>query len=163
MQLFARELDDYMADLAELAERYGVTLDLGEDGPLTVELEPDGARRFSIIGVLPNGRQPDTSRVAIREKWQPVVNDRLERSSYRFELIDEARDYRRAFHRHDERQFERRFGVVVHEHCESPVGHSACAHISGPPIKDGHRAIVLLIDAWVGPPDCAGLPCLEAI
>lgn len=164
MQLKSPELDDYVADLALLAERYGITLDLAPDEALAVEIERDGALRFNLTGVLPDGRRPSAAVVQVGEKWRPVENDRYERSAYRYELIDVGRNFRRGFHRHDDGAFERRFGVVVHEHCESPIGDAPCAVFLGPPVRDGYRAIVLLVSTWLADtPDCAALPCLEPL
>lgn len=164
MRLTSDGLDAYVADLAELAERYGITLDLPEDGTLAVEIERDGSRRFQLVGFLPDGRQPPKAVADVRERWRPGSDDLLERSGYRYELIDHERDHRRAFHRHDDRAFERRFGVVVHEHCESPIGDAPCPHMFGPPVRDGCQAIVTLMSTWVGdPPDCRTLRCLESM
>jgi len=52
--------------------------------------------------------------------------------------------------------------VVVHEHCERPVGHAGCPYYEGRPIRDAFAGIVALIGTWVGPtPDCSELRCLE--
>lgn len=164
MQLGADELLDYVANIAELAERYGLVLDLVMDGTLKIEVEPDGTHGFNIVGFLPDGRQPPLAVLHVAEKWRPEPNDRYERSAYRYELIDRERGVRRAFHRHDDRVFQRRFGVVVHEHCESPIGHAPCSHIFGAPVRDGYRGLELLVAAWIADtPDCAALPCLEPI
>lgn len=164
MQLNTEELADYLANLAELAERYGVVLDLATDDPVELQIEVSGIRRFNLVGFLPDGRQPPQAVIHVAEKWRPVAGDDYERSAYRYELIDQARDFRRAFHWHDERDFVRRFGVVVHEHCESPIGHAPCPHIFGAPVHDGYRGVELLVAAWVDdPPDCTTLPCLEPI
>ena len=164
MQLGSEEHADYVVDMVELAERYGIVLDLPTDGPIEIEIEPDGTLRFGIVGYLPDGRQPPLAVIEISEKWRPQTGDRYERSAYRYELLDRERGFRRAFHWHDEREFVRRFGVVVHEHCESPIGEAPCPHHFGSPVRDGFRAVELLMAAWVAdPPDCTALPCLEPI
>jgi hypothetical protein len=164
VRLTSGELDDYVVDLAELAERYGITLNVSDGPSLAVETEPDGAQRFNLSGFLPDGRQPPRSIVQIAEAWLPDAAGGYERSEYRYELIDHERGYRRAFHWHDESYFEHRFGVVVHEHCESPMGSAPCPHYFGAPVRDGYRAIELLISIWVGdPPHCLDLPYLEPI
>ncbi len=163
MRLAIVELDAYVADLAVLAERYGITLNLPDDASLSIETEPGESRRFDIVGSLPDGRRPPQATVQIAEKWQPV-DDAYERFAYRYELIDHQRDYRRAFHRHDDPWFASHFGVVVHEHCESPLGEAPCAHHFGAPIADGYKAIEALMSVWVAdPPECDDLPCLEPI
>lgn len=164
MRLTSAGLDDYLADLAELAERYGITLGLTDGEPLTIESEPSGSRRFTLLGALPAGRNWPAASVELGETWRPAGLDGYERSAYRYELLERQRDFRRAFHRHDEGFFERRYGVVVHEHCELPIGAAPCAHLFGAPVRDGYRAIELLMSAWVADqPDCPSLPCLEPI
>ena len=164
MRLTSAALDDYVADLAELAERYGITLDLTDGESLTIQVEASGARRFTLLGALPAGRQSVSASVELAETWRPVGKDGYERSIYRYELLERQRDFRRAFHRHDEDFFARRYGVVVHEHCEVPIGAAPCAHLFGPPVRDGYRAVELLMSAWVADaPDCASLPCLDPI
>lgn len=164
MRLTSGGLDDYFADLAELAERYGITLSLADGEPLTLQIEANGSRRVLVSGALPAGRQSVRASVELAETWRPVGPDSYERSAYRYELLERERDYRRAFHRHDEDVFARRYGVVVHEHCEAPIGATPCAHHFGAPVRDGYRAIELLMAAWVGdPPDCAAVPCLDQI
>lgn len=163
MQLTSGELDEYVANLGRLAERYGITLDLPDGAAVTIDIERDLVRRFEMVGFLPDGELPPKAIVEISETW-PAVGNAFERSAYRYELIDRERGFRRAFHWHDERDFQRRFGVVVHEHCESPIGHAPCAHYFGAPARDGYRAVELLVAAWVAdPPDCTVLPCLEPI
>ena len=115
MRLTSVALDDYVADLAALAERYGITLGLTDGEPLTVEIEATGSRRFTILGTLPAGRQSSNAIVEVAETWRPAGTDGYERSIYRYELLEPQRDFRRAFHRHDDDYFARRYGVVVHE------------------------------------------------
>jgi hypothetical protein len=158
-------MTDYLADLAQLAERYGITPGPPSNELLSPAIEPDGTRRFNLVGFLPDGRQPPEAVIRVDERWRPHNDgDGYERSAYRYELIDHERGYRRAFHWHDESYFERRYGVVVHEHCESPVGSAPCPHYFGAPVRDGYRTIELLMSTWVGdPPNCPDLPCLEPI
>ena len=162
MQLYSADLDAYVADLAELIERYGVVLSrpaAGED----IELLEDGLGRisFELIGDLPDDRQPPLATVAVREEFTPA-GEAYRRSRYEFELIDRERDFRRAYHLHSSEWFEQTHLVVVHEHCELPIGDTRCAHYEGSPIRDGYQGIVTLLTAWTGePPDCSSLPCLE--
>jgi hypothetical protein len=156
-------LEDHLADVAELLERYGVSLDLGPGEDLTLEETPLGALAFELRGFLPHGRQPPRAALEIREVWRPAAGGRYERSEYEYELLDRDRDYRRAFHLHDGDWFVRHFSVVVHEHCERPIGTSTCDHYAGHPVRDAFAAAELLVRTWVDPlaPDCSALPCLE--
>ena len=161
MRLSERDLEEYVLDIAGLAERYGIVLEPGGNGETRIELGPAEERFFTMRGSMPNGRHPPPSVVEISERWASEGHE-YERTAYRYELIDHERDYRRAFHRHDDRYFERAFGVLVHEHCESPIGRVGCPHFFGPPVRDGFRAVELLMAVWVGEAlDCDALPCLE--
>ena len=163
MRLTSRQVEDYVTDLAELTERYGVVPDLTGGAALALETEPEGSVRFALRGFLPDGRRPPRSVVEIVERWTPR-NDAYERTAYRYELIDHERDHRRAFHRHDDGYFGRTFGVVVHEHCESPIRQVRCPHFFGRPVRDGFRAVELLMAVWVSDrPECDALPCLEQL
>ncbi|HET7026101.1 MAG TPA: hypothetical protein VFI28_00260 [Candidatus Limnocylindrales bacterium] len=87
--------------------------------------------------------------------------DTFERAEYVYELLDHERNIRRAFHPHDAEAFIRRFQVVVHEHCEHPIGSSVCDHYEGSPVRDAFAGVRLLVDAWAGEtPDCSALVCL---
>jgi hypothetical protein len=122
----------------------------------------DGSLSFELTGSLPDSREPALSTLELRERFQRVAADLFERDRYEYELVDHERGFRRAFHLHDPDWFERRYLVVVHEHCERPITHVSCAHYRGPPIRDAYAGIVALIDAWTGePPDCSGLICLD--
>jgi hypothetical protein len=58
--------------------------------------------------------------------------------------------------------FVRRFDVVVHEHCEQPIGTVECAHYEGSPVRDAFAAVVALVDAWIAdPPECSDVRCLD--
>lgn len=159
MRLTDQELDDYLADIAKLLERYGTSLDPGH---VTVEEAAAGARTFDILGSLPDGRQPPLASLAVRETWRPAGASTFERAEYAYELIDRERGYRRSFHLHDRDVFIRRFDVVVHEHCENPLGLPTCEHYEGTPLRDAFAGVLALMDAWTGdPPDCSTLRCLE--
>ena len=92
----------------------------------------------------------------------PAGPDVYARTRYEYELRDEARGYRRALHLHSPESFMRAYLVVVHEHCERPIGAKTCEHHEGSPVKDAFAGVGALIDAWTGdPPDCRRLRCLD--
>ena len=163
MQLSIDGLEVYLSRVAELLERYGVVLDIGPAAPLVLEESPSGAMSFELRGFLPDGRVPPLSVIEVREQWRRLKANRFERWAYAFELLDHERAFRRAFHLHDRKAFVRRFHVVVHEHCERPLGKAPCAHITGPPVRDAYRGVDLLLEAWIDPrpPDCAAMTCLD--
>ena len=165
MQLSIAELEAYLSRIAELLERYGVVLDVEPTDSLVLDESPSGAMSFALRGFLPDGRLPPLSVLEVRERWRRLAPDELERWEYEFELLDHERGFRRAFHLHDSEDFIRRFHVVVHEHCEKPIGMAPCAHLAGSPLRDGYRGVELLIAAWTDPilPDCAALPCLQGV
>ncbi|MEX1264363.1 MAG: hypothetical protein WEE66_10615 [Actinomycetota bacterium] len=162
MRLVAVALEAYLADVAELLERYGAVVD-PEVEPV-IFASPSGARWFEVRADLWDGPLPARSIVELREVWHPTADGAYERSEYEYELLDGVREYRRAFHLHDRDGFVRRFSVVVHEHCERPIGFSRCDHYAGLPVRDAFAGVELLVAAWVDPvdPDCEGLHCLEA-
>ncbi len=163
MQLSVTDLERYLSGIGELLERYGVVLELEPAAPLVLEESPSGAISFELRGFLPDGRIPPLSVLEVRERWRRLASSRLERSEYAFELLDHERAFRRAFHLHDSEAFIRHFHVVVHEHCERPIGTAPCAHIAGPPLRDAYRGVDLLLAAWTDPrpPDCAAMTCLD--
>lgn len=163
MQLTNAGLEDYISRVAELLERYGVVLDLQPDQDLVLDQSPSGAVSFEVRGFLPDGRKPPRSTLELREVWRPVAAGELERAEYEFELLDHERDIRRAFHRHDVDVFIRRFQVVVHEHCERPIGSAPCPHGAGNPVRDAYGGVELLVGLWVHPgvTDCAAMRCLD--
>ncbi len=162
MQLTDDGLDEHVAAVAGLLERYGVSLEVNALG-VVVEETPLGNAAFELRGFLPDGRQPPASVVEIREVWSRSSVGQLQRSEYEYELLDRERDHRRALHLHDRAVFVRRYQVVVHEHCESPIGSAACAHTEGSPVRDAFDGVERLMAIWVGPevPDCTALRCLD--
>lgn len=161
MQLAGPAIDDYAVRIAELLERYGVVLTVpGPGHPVEVLEADDGSLSFELLGALPEGRDPARSTLAVRERFRSIGGDRYERDGYEYELVDRERSFRRAFHFHDAEWFERRYLVLVHEHCEQPLGQSACDHYHGAPVRDGYAGVVALLDAWTGEPSCGGLECL---
>lgn len=165
MRLTRAALEGYLADLAELLDRYGVALDLAADEDLILFESPSGSLSFELRGFPPDAHQPPRSVLELREIWQSSEPGALERRDYAYELLDHERGYRRAFHLHDRDWFAGRFDVVVHEHCEQPIGTAPCAHVAGHPVRDGFRAVEMLMAIWIDPvaPDCEALPCLEEL
>jgi hypothetical protein len=163
VHLSVSALEDYLGQIAEMLERYGVVLELEPTDSLVLDESPSGTMSFELRGFLPDGRTPPLSTLEIRERWRPVAPDLVERWEYEFELLDHERGFRRAFHLHDSDWFVRHFHMVVHEHCENPIGFAPCAHIAGFPVPDGYRGVNLLIEAWIDPglPACDALTCLS--
>ncbi len=162
MRLTRAGLEDLLASLAELLERYGVALDLARGGHLALVESPSRSLSFELRGFLPDAHQPPRSVLELREVWQPTESGVLERRDYAYDLIDHERGYRRAFHLHDRDSFADHFDVVVHEHCEQPIGTAPCDHVAGHPVRDSLRAVEMLMAIWVDwvVPDCAALPRL---
>jgi hypothetical protein len=162
LRLTDQGLDTYLAGVANLLDRYGLELDLA-DGDLAIEQTDAGARTFDLRGVLPDADVPTKAVVEIRETWLADGTGAFERAEYAYELLDVGRNFRRAFHLHFPDWFERHFLVVVHEHCERPIGEVGCGHYEGAPIRDAFAGVTAVIDAWMSdPPDCDALTCLEA-
>jgi len=161
MRLSGAALEDHVADVVELLDRHGWVL--AQDSDPDVKASPSGARWYDVLVALPGSPQRRAT-VAMREVWLPVAEDGFERSDYRYELLDPGRNIRRAWHRHDSEWFARRFDVLVHEHCENPIGEAACDHYAGFPVRDAFAGVELLVDAWLDPdpPDCDALRCLES-
>ena len=156
------EVADYLTRVAMLLERNGVTLRVHEGKALDLnEREVTGELSFELCGDLPDSQRPSRSELVVREKFQLAAPDDYVRVAYAYELLDYALDFRRAFHLHDPEWFEREFLVVVHEHCECPIGHVLCGHFEGSPIKDAYGGVMTLMDTWcTEPPDCSQLQCL---
>ena len=161
MQLSGDALEDHVGALARLLERFGAVLDPDDD--IRIRERPDGDRWFELAANLPGAPGAAASRILVQERWHRVAADALERAEYAYELLDQERTARRAFHRHDVDWFVHRYSVVVHEHCERPIGVAPCAHIEGRPIRDGFAGVMRLIETWTDPepPDCRAFRCLE--
>ncbi|HVL52886.1 MAG TPA: hypothetical protein VM344_01340 [Vitreimonas sp.] len=161
MRLRDDDLDTYLASVADLLDRYGVELDLvGRD--LGIEQTRDSARTFDLRGFLPDAGSSTRAILEIRETWLADDAGTFERAEYAYELLDSGRAFRRAFHLHAPDWFERHFMVLVHEHCERPIGTFDCQHYEGSPLRDAFAGVLALIDAWTDePPDCDRLRCLE--
>ncbi len=160
MRLSADRLDRYAVALATYL--WSVGIDLDQDIPRLREAD-DGRLEVVVGGDLPGSGGPGRSRIELAEQWAPR-GDVFEQVAYRYEVIDHFAHRRRAFHRHDDAAFVRAFGVLVHEHCEEPIGVTACEHVAGLPKRDGFEAMNDLLVAWSTPADiliCVDLPCLE--
>ena len=161
MRLADAGLETYLADVAQLLDRYGVASG-DANGDLVVEATGDRIRTFDLRGSLPTARHPSGAILDIRETWIAGDFAGFERAEYVYELRDHERDFRFAFHHHDQDVFVRRFAVVVHLHCERPIGTTDWRHYEGSPIRDAFAGVMALIDVWTAePPDCAALRCLE--
>jgi hypothetical protein len=99
----------------------------------------------------------------VREFWRPDAHGTFQRSEYAYELLDHDIDFRRAWHLHDQDLFIERFRVVVHEHCERPIGSASCDHYAGTPVRDAFAGVERLFATWIDPepPDCHVLICLD--
>ena len=118
----------------------------------------------SIRGDLPGGGATSISQVQIREQWRRPFRDQPWRLvEYAYELLDHERDVRFALHLHDRDWFVDAYRVVVHQHCESPIGRVRCRHYAGDPVTDGYQAVDRLLEVWTRDTelDCASLACLE--
>lgn len=157
MRLTDDGLDTYLASVAGLLDRYGFDV---ADGALAIDQAP-GARRLGVRARLPGGSSQAV--VELRETWVEAGAGTFERAEYVYELIDRERDFRRAWHLHDPGFFARHFRVLVHEHCERPIGTAFCDHYAGRPVRDAFAGVDLIVDAWTDPiePDCGALHCLE--
>jgi hypothetical protein len=155
----AASIEQYLSDVIDLLERLGIALRDPDDVALLEDR--DGGLSFEVSGRLPDGRDAARAEIIIREGFDPD-DDEYVRARYEYELLDRERDFRRAFHLHSPDWFERHFLVVVHEHCERPIGLVRCKHYEGPPVRDAFAGVFGLLDAWTAdPPDCGGLRCLE--
>jgi hypothetical protein len=152
-----------LEQVARLLEQYGVVLSKPADGE-DLELAEDdaGILNYELCGELPDGNSPALARIEVREEFRPVGSDLYERTRYEYELLDKARNYRRAFHLHFPEAFVRAYQVVVHEHCERPIKTVNCHHYEGSPIKDAFAGVHALMGVWTGEaPDCRRLRCLD--
>jgi len=155
------EIAAYLIRVADLLERYGVTLHIADAEGIDLLEDAQGRLSFQLMGALPAAPGMPEAEIAVRERFDPVRPDRFERTEYEYEVLDRERDNRRAFHLHHPEWFQRTYLVVVHEHCERPIGHAACDHYEGSPIRDAFAGVLRLIETWTGPePECSALRCL---
>jgi hypothetical protein len=117
-----------------------------------------------IRGDLPGSGIPTSSQVDLTERWVRPFRDQPWRLiEYAYELLDQERHVRFALHLHDQDWFVDNFRVVVHEHCESPIGTFRCRHYAGDPVAGSYEAVDRLLEVWTRdvPLECAPLICLE--
>ena len=108
---------------------------------------------------------PKSSQLHLRERWRRPFRDQPWRLvAYAYELLDHERDVRFALHLHDPDRFVDTYRVVVHEHCESPIGSVRCGHYAGDPVGDCYQGVDRLLEVWTRDAslDCAALVCLES-
>jgi hypothetical protein len=154
-------LVDYVANVGDQMERFGINLD-ASGGQIRVR-SGSGGLSYQLGGTLPDAPGAPSATLSVTERWRRVDDRLLERTEYAYELLDRRRRFRRAWHRHDQLWFADRYQVIVHEHCENPIGEAACDHYAGFPVRDAFAGVELLVGAWMDPdpPDCATLRCLE--
>lgn len=154
----------YPVELVEMMERFGAVV--SEADTVTVVTGPDGSRRIDITARLPWGPGVDPPTIRTREVWRPtgmpMDPDAFELTEYAYELLHRPLGYRRSLHLHHADAFLRAYGRPEHEHCEVPIGHAACAHVAGEPVRGGFDGFRRLLDVFIqgGPPDCRALRCL---
>ena len=124
------------------------------------QLDRWDAGRLEFVAVLPGPDQP-ARRSCGWKIWEPI-GDGFERAEYLYDLIEHPLDRRRGLHAHDTDVFARRFGVLVHEHCEESLGRPACDHYHGIPVGNGYEALDRLLRTWgqPGPLGCSALRCI---
>lgn len=152
----------YAADLGAELERYAVTLVSPSEDEIVISKGASGSLELALHGRLPDSRRASPADLVLRERWHPAGDGLYARVEYVHELRHHGLGYRRAFHRHDEDQFARTFGVLTHEHCEAVMGSPTCRHYFGEPVRDAFDAFRRLYLVWLSgeAPDCAALRCL---
>lgn len=163
MRLRSKEFESYLGQVALLLEQLGLTFTRPAEGEdLVLEESGFGVVSYELRGELvdPEGGVP--ARVEIREQFRAVEPGVHERTRYEYELRDEARGYRRAFHLHSPEAFMSAYMVIVHEHCERPIGARTCDRYEGSPVRDAFAGVRAIFDVWTDdPPDCGSLRCLD--
>lgn len=122
------------------------------------------AASVSIAADLPGSGTPRSSELRFTERWTRAYLDQpWQLSQYAYELLDYERDTRVALHLHDAAWFIDTYRVVVHEHCERPIGHPTCRHYAGIPVSDSIDAVDRMLEIWTRdpPPDCGASVCLD--
>ena len=151
-----RDLPGYVETVAR---RLGST---GADvaGPTIGYVAGGLAAGVSIAAALPGSGIPQNSEIRFVERWErPYLDQPWRLTEYAYDLLDHERDVRLALHLHHADWFVANFRVVVHEHCEKPIGVARCAHYAGRPVNGGLDALYRLLAVWMEdpPPDCSAL------
>jgi hypothetical protein len=156
------ELLAYLADLIEIAERFGATV-LPPDDAEDVAWEQDGDDLVLDLATrLPAPRRSRHVDLVLQERWSPTARDEWVLVEYGYELRHHELDYRRALHRHDVGYFVRAHDVATHEHCEATMGHAVCGRYAGEPVNGAIDGFRRLYSVWLSntKPDCSRLRCL---
>ena len=155
-----------MATLLDLRIHLGrlavILWNFGADFPQpTLDPYDDGSYGFEFEAALPGTVTPKPTTIKLVETWEPVGRGNYAIAEYDYDLIEYPLNRRRAFHRHDEVDFLRSFGVAVHEHCEEVLKKPVCKHYMGLPI-DAYEAVRRFTTLWGQPTGlgCAGLRCM---
>ena len=156
------QLLTYLADLIETAERFGATVLPPHDADDVAWEQDGGDLVLDLATRLPAGSRSRHVELVLQERWSPSPRGDWALEEYAYELRHHELDYRRALHRHDVESFVRTHDVATHEHCESTMGHVACAHYSGEPVSGAIDGFRRLYNVWLsnGKPDCSQLHCL---
>ena len=151
-----REIQGYVGNLAAILWNFGATF----PDP-TLDPYEGGAYGFAIEAVMPGDPTPKPALIKLVEVWEHSRGDQYTRVEYDYDFVEHPLNRRRAYHRHDEEDFLREFGVAVHEHCEEMLGRPACVHYFGLPLN-GYEAIHRFTKIWgqPGPLDCSQLQCI---
>ena len=160
MILGTASLNQYVIGLAKALYTRGFNIPVGP----VAEFDESGHVVFGITGVVTDEHGGLDVEISLDEIWRPLPESRWERDEYTYDLVDHARNRRRAFHLHDRALSEARLRSVVHEHCEEAIGAPPCNHYLGRELPDGYVALDLLTAAWLEPRalGCGDLVCLDS-
>ena len=154
---------DISAYAAQLARRIEST---GADvlGPRITYVTGQLVADVSITAELPGSGFPRNSEMRLSERWsRPYLDQPWRLAEYAYELLDYERHARLALHLHDKAWFVDTYNIVVHEHCEAPIGDVHCRHYAGPPVSDSFDAVDRMLETWMDDraPDCTAKTCLD--
>jgi hypothetical protein len=149
------EIRVYLGRLSATLWNYGAAFPLP-----TLDPYDSGEVGFEIVATMPGATIPQPAIIKVTEVWAPI-RGQFHRVEYEYDFVEHPLNRRRAFHRHDEPDFLRKFGVAVHEHCEEVVDEPDCDHYMGLPV-DGYEAIRRFTLHWGQPAalGCAALKCI---
>lgn len=155
-----RDLEGHAAGLAQRVASTGADVVVPRVRYLAGRLDVE----ISLDADLPGSGFPKSSQLQFVERWARGFRDQpWQLVEYTYELIDHERDSRRALHLHNADWFIQTYRVVVHEHCERPIGTTHCDHFAGTPVRDGYEALDRLMETWThdDPVDCTSYACLQ--